>query len=482
MATKKRQSAAAEVDWYLISIDRLKQIGLVILLILLGGAGYWFWKNQQGNPKANAESAIADARQALNALAASPQYTSRRSEFDRAQQKLEEANRLLTAAKYDEAQGAAVESSQISRTALSGGEDTENDARFLTVEGHVQYQKSGAGSWKDAEIRTPLFNGDFVKTGNRASAELMFSNGTVYTVGPNALLEIYAAVTPGSTQKKNAVTMQVGSVEVETDDQASSVRTPGSEVVVETKSLTQVEVDSTSKTTDVTSARGAASVTPASGGPAVRLAAGERVSASPQGALTQVKKLAPPPLLKSPGDNNVLQLSNDLQVDLMWEPDPNAAPAPAGYQLQVSRSRLFSTHEINSRRTTNTARTKITSEGAFFWRVASIGPGGELGPFSLPRRFRVIGGGTSVTTDKTPPKLQLKTPFGLGGPFFNISGVSEAGATVFINEEEADVDSNGAFQKVISLNKVGRNDVVVKAIDPAGNQTVQSQTVLVQEE
>src|SRR5687768_421421 len=170
MATKKRQSAAAEIDWYLISIDRLKQIGLVILLLLLAGASYWFWKSQKGNPKANAESAIVDARQALNSLAASPQYASHRAEFNRAQRKLDEANRLLGATKYAEAQGAAVESSQISRTALSGGEDTENDARFLTVEGNVQFQKSGAGEWKDAEVRTPLFNGDFVKTGGRASA------------------------------------------------------------------------------------------------------------------------------------------------------------------------------------------------------------------------------------------------------------------------------------------------------------------------
>jgi hypothetical protein len=482
MATRKRQSAAAEIDWYLISIDRLKQIGLVILLLLLGGAGWWFWQSQKGNPKANAESAIADARQALNALASSPQYNARRAEFNRAQQKLDEANRLFAATKYEEAQGVAVESSQISRTVLSGGEDTENDARFIAVEGDVQFQKGGAGAWKEAEVRTPLFNGDFVKTGGRASAELMFSNGTVYTVGPNALLEIYAAMKPGSAQKTNAVTMQVGSVEVETDDQSSSVRTPGSEVVVENKSLAQVDVDHESKATDVTAARGASSVTPAAGGPAVRLVAGERVSASPQGALTQVKKVAPPPQLMSPGDNNVLQYSSDLQVELLWQPDPAASPAPSAYQLQVSRSRLFSTQEINSRRTKNSARAKITDQGAFFWRVASVGPGGEVGPFSLPRRFRVIGGGSTGIVDKVPPKLALKAPFPLGGPFFNISGVAEPGASVFINEEEVDVESTGEFQKVISFPKVGRNDVVVKAIDPSGNQTVQSQTVIVPED
>ena len=478
MAKKNRQSSSAEIDWYLISIDRLKQIGLVVLLLLLGGAGYWFWQSQKSNPKQNAESAIADARQSLNALAASPDYNARRAEFSRAQQKLDEANRHLAAARFVEAQGAAVESHTISRTALSGGADVENDAQFITVEGDVEYQKSASSEWKDAESRTPLFNGDWVKTGTRASAELMFSNGTLYTVGPNALLEIYAAVAPGSTNKTNAVTMKVGSVEVETTEESSTIRTPGTQVIVDSKSMTQVDVDSKSNETDVTSAKGAASVEPAAGGPAIRLAAGERVSASAQGALTQVKKLSPSPALLSPGDNQVLQLSPDLQVEMLWEPQA----AATAYVLQVSRSRLFSTQEINSRRQKTSAKAKITSEGAFFWRVASVGADGEIGPFSAFRRFRVVGGGKSASNDKTAPTLQLKAPFGLGGQFFTISGVTEPGASVFINEEEADVDSKGAFTKVVSLPRIGRNDVVVKAIDAAGNQTVQSQTVLVQED
>jgi Glucodextranase, domain B/FecR protein len=479
MATKKKkQSAAAEIDWYLISIDRLKQIGLVVLLLLLGGAGYWFWQNQKGNPKSNAEAAIAEARQSLNALAAAPEFNTHRNEFNRAQQKLDEAGTHFTAGRFTEAQGAAVESHTISRSALTGGADLENDAQFLTVEGDVQYQKGQASEWKDADARTPLMNGDWVKTGGRASAELMFSNGTLYTVGPNALLEIYSAVAPGTSEKTNAVTMRVGSIKVETDQTASTVRTPGSQVVIESKSLTEVDIDTASKETDVTSARGAAAVTPAAGGPAVRLAAGERVSATAQGALSPVKKLTPAPALLSPGDNQVLQLTPDLQVEMIWEPQPAATT----YILQVSRSRLFSTQEINSRRQKTSARAQITSEGAFFWRVASIGPDGEVGPFSAFRRFRVVGGGKSGTGDKTPPRLQLKPAFHVGSQFFTISGTTEPGATVFINDEEVDVESTGTFQKVISFPKIGRNDVVVKAVDAEGNQTVQSQTVIVPED
>lgn len=477
MARTKKNSASPEIDWYLISIHRLKQIGLVLLLLLIAGAGYWFWTNQQTNPRSNAESAIADARQALNSLAASTEFNTHRNEFNRAQQKLDEANAHLAAARFPQARDSAVESQTISRTALSGGADLESDAQFLTVEGDVQFQKGSSSQWKEADPRTPLVNGDWVKTGDKASAELIFSNGSLYTIGPGALLEIYSAVNPATSRKTNSVQMRVGSVEVATTaDDTSTVRTPGAQVVVESESTTQVGVDQ-NKETSVIATRGSASVAPEAGGTPIRVASGEKVSATSLGEISPVKKLAMPPALLSPGDNQVFQLSPELKVELIWDVQEGAT----GYLLQVSRSRLFSTQEIHSRRLKTSASAKVTSSGAFYWRVASIGPDGDVGPFSPFRRFRVSGGGKAATSDRTPPVLTLKQPFHVGGQFYTIAGSTEPGATVFINDEEVDVESSGAFQKLVGFNRVGRNAVVVKAVDPAGNQTVQSQTVLVED-
>jgi hypothetical protein len=475
MARNKKQSGA-DIDWYLISIDRLKQIGLVVLLLLLAGAGYWFWQSQKGNPKSNAESAIADARQALNTLAASAEFNSHRNEFNRAQQKLDEANAHLTAARYDQARDSAVESQTISRAALSGGGDLESDAQFLTIEGDVKYQKGASSEWRDADPRLALVNGDWVKTGDRASAELIFSNGSLYTVGPNALLEIFSVVNPQTSRKTNAVQMRIGSVEVSTPvDDTSTIRTPGTQIVVESESTTQVGVDKGQETA-VVATRGAASVAPAAGGTAVRLSIGDKISGTAQGALSPVKKLLMPPALLSPGDNQVFQLSPQLTVELMWD----TREAATGYMLQVSRSRLFATQEINTRRSGTQAVAKVTSEGAFYWRVAAIGPDGDVGPFSTVRRFRVSGGSKS-TSDRTPPPLTMKTPFHVGGQYYTIAGTTEPGSTVFINDQEVDVESGGAFQKLIALERVGRNSIVIKAVDAAGNQTVQSQTVIVEE-
>src|ERR1043166_11860 len=125
MAKRKQSAASTNIDWYLISIDRLKQIGLVVLILLLAVAGWWFWDKQKGNPRSNAEAAIVDAKQALNALASSKEFNQHLSEFKRAQRKLDEANGLLAGSKFAQAQAAAVESHTISRTALSGGGDHE---------------------------------------------------------------------------------------------------------------------------------------------------------------------------------------------------------------------------------------------------------------------------------------------------------------------------------------------------------------------
>jgi hypothetical protein len=478
MATKKKRADGVAIDWYLVSIDRLKKIGLVILLLLLGGGGWWYYANQKRNPRSSAESAIAEARQALNTLAASKDFPTHRGDFDRAQHKLDEAGTLLAGGKYLDAESAAVESQTFSRAALSGKGGAENDAQFLTVEGDVQYQKSSTSDWSAAETHTPLFNGDWVKTSSGASAELIFSNGSLYTVGPNALLEIYSQFNPSTSRKNNSVQMQIGSVEVATTDNASSVRTPGSQITVDSESTTQVGVDA-QKSTAVVAEKGSASVVASTGGPAVKIAAGEKLTATPQGALSPVKKLLMPPPQLTPADNQVFLVTSDSRVEFSWDPVPGAS----GYVLQVSHSRLFTSLEINSKRQKTTASARVTAEGAFYWRVASIGPDGESGPVSAFRRFRVNGGGhEGMPASSSPaPALQLKRPYPIGGPFYMIEGTTDPGATVLINDEEADVDATGRFKKLVSFNKIGRNLVTVKAINAAGKQTTASETVLVEE-
>jgi hypothetical protein len=211
----------------------------------------------------------------------------------------------------------------------------------------------------------------------------------------------------------------------------------------------------------------------------VKLATAEKVTASSAGSLSSVKQLLMPPTLKEPTDNHPVTLG-ESQLTFLWDEVPGAS----GYQFQVSRSRLFTALEINSKRQKTTAAAKVTAEGAFYWRVASIGADGDVGPFSSPYRFRVAGGGREPgagNPEAAPPSLVLKRPYPIGGPFYMIEGTTDPGATVTINDEDVEVESNGHFKKLVSFNKVGRNAVVVKAVNAAGKAQVQSISVVVED-
>jgi len=481
MTARKSSQSGADIDWYLISIDRLKQI---LLLVVIAGiaAGAWLYYKSQQTPRQRAQRSIELADASLNELASSPELTNYRAEFERAKAKVDEARTLYAQEQYPQAESAAIESQAITRTALTGVGERESDAQFLTVEGTVDYQKGGSGDWKKADRNTPLFNGDWVRTAGSSSAELFFSNGSIYTIGPNALLEIYAVFDPAKNKKDNTVQMRVGRLEVNTSDDISTVRTPGTQVVIQSESTAQVDVDDKNDKTDVVSVKGGLSVESTKGGPAVRLASGEQLTASKEGDLSDKSQYVAPPALQLPGENQVYQATGDMTIEFAWTAQRQAA----AYQLQVSRSRLFSALEIDARRDDTRAKVRVTSAGFFYWRVASIDANGQVGVFSPFRRFRVagLGGATpspSGGSDKTPPELSIKRPTSLGGQFYLIEGKAEAGATVFVNDEEIGTESDGSFRKLVSFNKVGINTVVVKAVDPAGNQAVQRVNVYVEE-
>jgi uncharacterized protein YpmB len=367
MSARKRAQSGADIDWYLISIDRLKQLIVLIVIALLCVAGFLYYRSLQ-TPNQKAQNAIAAADSSLNELATRKDFSKYRNDFDRGKAKVDQAKKLLAQGSAAEAEEAAIEAQAITRTALAGIGDRESDAQFLTVEGQVEFQKGGSGDWKKADRNSPLFNGDWVKTGSGASAELFFSNGSIYTIGSNALLEIFATVNPTTNRKDNAIQMRVGRLEINTTDEVGTVRTPGTQVVVQAESTAQVDVNTQEKQTRVVSLKGAAAVSSAKGGSAVPLASGEQLSASDQGDIGQKSNYLLAPALLIPNDNQVFQGTTSMTVEFNWAPRQDAR----GYQLQVSRSRLFSSLEIDAKRLDTRAKVRVTSEGSFYWRVASI--------------------------------------------------------------------------------------------------------------
>src|SRR5262249_48797605 len=235
---------------------------------------------------------------------------------------LRDARESFTASRYEEAFRLAVESQSYSRRALGGsGAGEQGDATFIFVEGDVALQRAGRSTFEPARPREPLFDGDFVKAGQTGSAEIMFYDGTLYTIRPGSLFECRR---PASSEASGSqIKMISGAVNVYTSSSNSTVATDVATAAIDKDSRVSVDVAPGDKT-EVTSFRGRTTVS--TGKETVVLEGQERTAAdaatriiSPKIALPD----APQPMV--PADNRVYDLKTGDQVELKWTKVGSAA-------------------------------------------------------------------------------------------------------------------------------------------------------------
>ena len=122
-----------------------------------------------------------------------------------------------------------------------------------------------------------------------------------------------------------------------------------------------------------------------------------------------------------------------------------AAGGAARYNLQVARNHLFVDNVIEANDRAKTRATlSLRGEGSFLWRVAGVTDGSVAGPWSEPRRFRVVsfraGAGES---DAPPPELEIETAKSYGNICI-VVGKTDPGASLVINGEPLKADAGGA--------------------------------------
>jgi hypothetical protein len=186
------------------------------------------------------------------------------------------------------------------------------------------------------------------------------------------------------------------------------------------------------------------------------------------------------PLPENPAANALVNLDASDRIELTWRP----VAGITGYELQLSRSRVFTTSniEFTSRRNANSAVVKVLKPGTYYWHVASLGAERLRSEWSPPRAFKAFAGPrVEALTDTTPPKLEVERPTQMGN-FFLVQGLTEPGATVTVNGETVNVGGDGTFKKAVALTREGWNTIVIRATDPAGNTTEDRKTVFVEGE
>ena len=475
---KPGQPAGTDLDWFVIPIQKIRLWGLLLLLVLVaGGIGYTLYVKNRRSPQDRAKAEIAEAQTQLTRATKAAGAIRPGSNVAQARDFLKDANESFAGSRWEEAFRLAVESQSYSRRALGGtGGGEQGDASFIFVEGDVSLQRAGRSTFEPARQRQPLFEGDFVKAGKTGSAEIMFFDGTLYTIRPGSLFECRR---PRSSESSGSqIKMISGAINVYTSGASAAVDTESATAAIERDSRASVDVVMGEKT-EVTSYRGRTTVS--TGKETVVLDGREKVSAATDTRQISAKvNLPDTPQPSLPADNRIYDLKTGDQVDLKWSKVPEAVR----YRLQISRSRLFvpdATEVDLDDRVQTSARVKVSRDGSYFWRVASIDAAGITSDWSVVRRFKMATEPVKAGSggDTTPPELTVFPPQQMGNLFL-IYGKTEPGAIVTVNAEPADVEPDGAFKKTITVERDGAAVLVVKSVDASGNETVRRVRVFVE--
>jgi hypothetical protein len=472
-----------ELDWYYVSKETLwRWVMLLLGAAVLVSVGIYYWVNRSEDVAGRARREIAAAEELLAKGRMAPGASRAREEIAAASEKLETARASFAAARYPDALKEAIEARQLALRVSSGTGSMRHDATIMDLGGRVEIQRASRATWESARVGMKLYEGDFLKTGANGLAEVMAVDGTFYRIKPETLFEVhrgktFASAGAGEPKRQSEIKFIVGTVDINTGEGSRSiVRTDAATADIAARSNVGVDVDP-SKTTGVSAYSGRVTLSTDSG--SVTLGERERVVARlGSGGLGAKSKIPDPPRLLAPDDVAVFDLARRQPVTLKWSPVKDAVR----YRLQIARSRLFipdSIVAVDDRPLPETTL-KVTEEGAFYWRVATLGRGNVISEWSPTRRFKVLAGGQrSGGPDSVPPELVLSRPQ-VNGTLVIVSGRAEPGSAVSVNGEPVDADATGAFKKVISFHTEGINVLTVRAVDGAGNETVRRETVMIE--
>jgi FecR protein len=474
-SSKKRNPAEANIDWYVISVQKLRQWGIIAVVVIAAGVwGYFAWKRGHESIDVRARRKITEAAEELTRARQIPDAPRFASQIREASDYLEEARALYGKQQYQDAWNRALESELKSDRLLGrGGERQVGDAMLSHAEGDVAIQRAGSGSWENVRDGQALFNGDFVRTGHSGAAEILFTDGTLYTLRPDSLFEVHGAATPRRAATSQ-VKMVTGNISVYTAQSGSTVKTDAAtaEIQQETRAGITVEED---KSTDVSVTRGAATVRTDHG--TAQLVDRQKTRADfATRSLGPTVEVPPYPTPANPIDGKVFDLRTEQEVTLSWSKISEAAR----YRLQISRSRLFIPDAMIvdlDNRTANRQNVKVLEEGTFYWRVAAINSTGQSSDWSPSLRFRMSNNPAAEESQVQAPDLVLQAPQQMGNLFL-IFGKASPGAIVTVNGESVDVDPDGSFKKAISISREGYSDIIVKAA-AGGQETIRRQRVFV---
>lgn len=466
-----------EVDWVVIRINTIRRL-VAVGLTLVVAAILLLLVNRQIHPSPDvaASRAIRRAEKAETMAAKADLPANWKIELKLARSLLKTAKTAYVNEDFKTAEEKAT-SARARFEALAGAGDRSvvGEGQFHSVHGNVTIQRAGRSEWENAEAQSPVFNGDFIKTGADGSAEVLFSDGALFRISPNSLLEVHRH-TP-DTPEEGAVKMVVGKINVVTGQSRSMVSTDNVETQIDTDSRVALNVGAEKSVISTFSGR---AVLKDSGGRQVEVGSREQVEANPKEGFSEKRKIPQPPTLLFPANNKGFDIETDHIIELRWAPPGKSN----GTRLQVSRNPDFPLGELDVDSPilkASHAKLEAIIPGTYFWRVASVFGGTESSEWSSPHRFRIYSRKhQQIMHDVEPPALNL-SPVRQLGRLCIVEGKTEPGAKIQINGSWTETDNAGRFRKTVELRKTGWTEIIIQATDPSGNTTEKHQKVYLED-
>jgi hypothetical protein len=355
----------------------------------------------------------------------------------------------------------------------NGPEPGPQQAHFTNIDGVVRVKKASSNTWMLADYNVPLERNDVIQTGPEGMAKVVFADQTNYTVKPDSLIVIQENSLNAAQQTEVSVNVTTGTVDLATSNispgSKSQVRVAGTTATFAAETSAQVGNDPRSGVSDILAKKGSVQVS--RGGENVKLSDNEKVTIPTEGEMIKSKVIAPP-IVINPSTPQVSLAPSEKGVTFSWSQVENVR----GYRVSVAHNQFFSSNAVVFDKTVTSDQIVLAiPEGAYYWKVRSIGDDGKESADSPMNHFSLVPRGTN----------SLNIPLEVGdfvqiGHRIEVRGRTELGARVMVNGEEAVMMSDGTFRYLTNPLPAGENMITVTAQNAKGGYSNMSRAVTIQ--
>ncbi|MCK6615531.1 MAG: FecR domain-containing protein [Ignavibacteriaceae bacterium] len=336
---------------------------------------------------------------------------------------------------------------------------TTSDATVASGKGKIESKKPADPLWKDAPVRSKLFENDRLRTLSNSFAEILFQDNSKIKLSENSQLVIQKArVDLLQNKSESEVKLEKGNafafLSGKSPKKDFKVSVPGAETEVNSKAFFLKKEE---KSTKIANYDGEIALK--GKGKSVVVKENQGSTVSDNGSVSDPKNLLPSPGIKFP-ENNAKYLADT--ISFAWNPVTGARR----YWFQLATDKDFNNPVFTSKTLTVTSYKLTLEPGVYYWQVSAEDADGFPGPYTKPSVLFVESKTTYAYLTIQSPQNETVTD----KDEILVTGATDLANTIEINSNKVEVDPNtGSFSLPVKLTK-GNNSIVVKAVNPNGGE------------